>query len=602
MVPHLRSSIPLLVAMFLGPGSAGRSDTLTERERASHVLHRLAFGPRHGEVDRVLARGVDGWIADQLQPARGTDPSVVALLNNWPDLGRSPAELRRAYPPPASLTRLVTGGRLSREDSLALAAQVRAGRTLVTQLLSARVARAVIAERQLDEVMTDFWLNHFNVFVGKNAGMRYLLPSYEQDVIRPRVMGRFRDLLGAVAKSPAMLTYLDNAQSVADSTRPTLVDRRVAQRRVGLARRAVRQGRVANVDSATLERALARRPRGLNENYARELLELHTLGVDGGYSQQDVIEVARALTGWGVRPGQPDGFFFNRAAHDAGDKRILGERFPAGRGEEEGERVLDLLARHPSTARHIARKLAVRLVSDAPPDALVDRAAEVFRETDGDLRAVVRSIVTAPEFFDRSAWRVKVKSPFEVVVSAVRVLGGRADTTVLSAAVVAQLGQPLYGHQAPDGWPETGDEWMNTGAILARINFGLQVGASRVPGTRLSAWPDYARLAALPAAAQVDGVIATLLGGAASPETREILASGQNPLLTGPGADADPAQGEAESMTGRMRGVERSSPTSDRANPLARRGAALAGRPLPPLRGLDQLIALAIGSPEFQRR
>ncbi|MBL8961613.1 MAG: DUF1800 domain-containing protein, partial [Gemmatimonadetes bacterium] len=380
-MPQLRYSIPLLAALLVGPAHTGRSDTLTERERASHVLHRLAFGPRPGDLDRVLARGVDAWIDDQLRAPRRDDPAVRAVLETWPDLRRSPAELRRSFPPPATLTRLAAGGRLSTEDSIALATQVRAGRTLVTQLLAARVARAVVAERQLDEVLADFWLNHFNVFVGKNAGMRYLLPSYERDVIRPHAMGRFRDLLGAVAKSPAMLTYLDNTQSVADSTRPTLVDRRVAERRVELARRAVRRGRVVNVDSSTLERVLSRRPRGLNENYARELLELHTLGVDGGYAQRDVIEVARALTGWGVRPGQPDGFFFNRAAHDAGEKVILGERFEAGRGEDEGDRVLDLLARHPSTARHISWKLAVRLVADDPPDALVDRAAEVFRAT-----------------------------------------------------------------------------------------------------------------------------------------------------------------------------------------------------------------------------
>lgn len=600
MVPFVRPGPLLLAAVVLGAPGKPHVDALTERERATHALNRLAFGPRPGEVDRVLARGVDAWIADQLRPTPGRDASVAGLLATLPSLQQSPAELRRAFPPPATLARLASGGRLSREDSLALAAQVRAGRTFVTQLLTARVARAVAAERQLDEVMADFWLNHFNVFVGKNAAMRYLLPSYEQEVIRPHVLGKFRVLLGAVARSPAMLVYLDNTQSVADSTRPTLVDRGTQQRRINLARRAVRRGRVANVDSATFERVLQRRPRGLNENYARELLELHTLGVDGGYSQQDVIEVARALTGWGVRPGPSDGFSFNRAAHDAGEKLILGERFPAGRGEEEGERVLDVLARHPSTARHIARKLAVRFVADEPPDALVDRAAEVFRESDGDIREVVRTIVTSPEFFARDAWRAKVKSPFEVVVSAVRALGGQPDTTAVSAAIVAQLGQPIYGHQAPDGWPETGDEWMNTGAILGRINFGLQVGASRLPGTRLSSWPEYARLAAQPLAAQVDGVVATLLHGAAAPETREVLTSGRNPLMEGPATDIDD-RGEEPSMTGVMRRRAMAA-AGDRSNPLARRGAALAGRPLPPLRGLDQLIALAIGSPEFQRR
>jgi uncharacterized protein (DUF1800 family) len=326
---------------------------------------------------------------------------------------------------------------------------------------------------------------------------------------------------------------------------------------------------------AQLEALQARRPRGLNENYARELLELHTLGVDGGYTQQDIIEVARALTGWTVRParlGEPT-FVFNGATHDAGEKVVLGTRLPAGRGIEDGEAVLDLLARHPSTARFIARKLVVRFVSDSPPPALVDRAAHTFRTTDGDLRAVVRTIVTAPEFFSRDAYRAKVKSPFEVVVSAARALGAEPDTSAVSALAVARLGQPIYGHQAPDGWPETGAPWMNTGAILQRINFGLAVAGNRLPGARPRAWHAYAALQAAPREAQVAGVIDALLGGQASAETRDILASGENPLL---------ARAEADSSA--------MGPTD--APP--RRGPRVAG--------LDQIIGLALGSPEFQRR
>ena len=307
------------------------------------------------------------------------------------------------------------------------------------------------------------------------------------------------------------------------------------------------------------------RRRGLNENYARELLELHTLGVDGGYTQRDVIEVARAFTGWTLeRPREGGGFTFSPRLHDAEAKTVLGQRIPAGGGVEDGEAVLDLLARHPSTARHIARKLAVRFVSDSPPPALVERAAATFRRTNGDIRATVRTIVTSPEFFAEEAYRAKVKSPFEVVVSALRAMDAEPDTTPRTAQLVARLGQPLYGRQTPDGWPETGEAWMNTGAILNRINFGLAVAGGRVPGVRVDRWAPAAELRGMPRQWQVDGVIRALLGGDASPETRRVLLDGQNPLLERAPRDSTP------------------------------RGGRLDGLPL--------VVGLALGSPEFQRR
>jgi uncharacterized protein (DUF1800 family) len=251
-----------------------------------------------------------------------------------------------------------------------------------------------------------------------------------------------------------MLFYLDNWESQVDSTRPRLM--RVAARRRG----------------------------GLNENYGRELLELHTLGVDGGYTQQDVINVARAFTGWTFpRPQQGGGAFeFNPRVHDAGEKIVLGYKLPAGRGIQDGEDVLDIVSREPATAHFIAFKLARRFVADTPPAGLVDRAAATFMRTDGDIREVVRTIVTSPEFFSHAAYRSKVKSPFEVVVSALRALGAQPDPTGRTAQAIATLGEPIYGHQAPDGWPETGDQWMNTGAILARINFGMAIAAGKFPG------------------------------------------------------------------------------------------------------------------------
>jgi Protein of unknown function (DUF1800) len=309
------------------------------------------------------------------------------------------------------------------------------------------------------------------------------------------------------------------------------------------------------------------------------------------------------LTGWSIQPprsGQ-SGFLFRPEAHDAGEKLVLGHTLRAGRGVEDGEEVLDIIARHPSTARFIARKLCVRFVSDDPPPSLVDRASAVFTKSNGDIREVVRTIVTSPEFFSRAAFRAKVKSPFEVTVSALRALGARADTTARTAQVVAFLGQPIFGHQAPNGWPETGDAWMNTGAILNRINFGLAVAAGRVPGAQLTNWPLYASLVSAPRDAQVDSVIAVLLSGKASPETREILLSGSNPMLAKEGSDS------GLSVGGNMRGND----VRDSVNPggqrplrpaqLGRGGGAGFG-PLPQLTGLAQVVGLAFGSPEFQRR
>jgi uncharacterized protein (DUF1800 family) len=273
-------------------------------------------------------------------------------------------------------------------------------------------------------------------------------------------MGKFRTLLGAVAKSPAMLFYLDNAQSVADS----------GHRRLGNIRLMIGGG--------------GRRARGLNENYARELMELHTLGVDGGYTQLDVIEVARALTGWSIDQ-RGGAFTFRPAMHDADEKVVLGQRLESGRGLEDGEQVLDILARQPSTARHITRKLVVRFVSDSAPPALVDRCSAVFMKSDGDVRETLSCVVTSPEFFSQAAYRGKVKTPFELVVSAFRATGATPDHTPRSSQIVARLGQPIWGRQTPDGWPDRAEEWMNAGAMVNRVNFGLMMASGRVPGVKL---------------------------------------------------------------------------------------------------------------------
>lgn len=612
-------------------------------EQIQQALNRLAFGPRPGDAEKVRAMGVDRWIAFQLAPERIDDRAAEELVAHYPTLGWKTSEVVQAFDD-ARRARLEqqkalaaqgdsnarNDARRALRDDPATAEKLRMAQRTFTDLQSAKVARAVTSERQLQEVMVDFWENHFSVFAGKGP-TRAFLTDYDRDVIRPHALGRFRDLLEAVAKSPAMLYFLDNWQSAADSLHPTLVAARDAGRgmrggvaaRPAVPRRILETGELPPQIERQLpsdirerwhaartpaereaivrevqERVAARRrgPRGLNENYARELMELHTLGVDGGYTQADVIEVARALTGWSVdlRTGS---FVFRPAMHDAGRKVVLGHVLPAGRGIEDGEEVLDILARSPATAHFIAKKLVVRFVSDSAPPALVERAAQTYLRTDGDIREVVRTIVTSPEFFSRAAFRAKVKTPFELVVSALRAMNAAPDTTARSAQLVAALGEPIFGHQTPEGWPEHGDAWMNTGAILNRINFGLMVAAARVPGVSPERWPYARELHGKSRVEQVDGVVKALLGGEVSPETRNVLLSGANPMLSRAGAASDsgamrtdPEPEEPAMMVGA---------NAQRPRVAARQAGVRA--PIE-LTGLSQVIGLALGAPEFQRR
>jgi len=565
----------------------------TADQQVQQVINRLAFGPRPGDVARVRELGVDRWIALQLAPERIDDHAMDSLVaTSYEGLDRPTRDIVADYTKGQRSLRQMQAQLAKQGDSAGkkdlraevlrqdanLREQLRRSQRALGELQSAKLARAVGSERQLEEVMTDFWENHFSVFAGKGV-TRLFIPAYDRDVIRPHALGKFRDLLGAVAKSPAMLFYLDQWQSTVDSLHPS----ELATRAPGM-------------------RPTARAKRGLNENYARELMELHTLGVDGGYTQHDVIEVARALTGWTMNPRQNAEFVFRPAIHDAGAKVVLGHRLPAGRGIEDGEEVLDILARDPHTAHFIARKLAVRFVSDDPPPALVERAAQTFLKTDGDIRETVRTIVTSPEFFSRAAYRSKVKSPFELVASSLRALGAQPDTSMRSAQVVAYLGQPMFGHRDPNGWPETGDAWMNSGAILNRINFGAALAGGRLPNASVAQWSQAERLRDAPRDEQVDAVVDAFLGGHVSPDTRQILLEGENPLGRQLSATVDTTRTMADDP--RMQTMDAPArrdarPTKGgQARPAVARGL---GRPVQ-LNGLAQVVGLAIGAPEFQRR
>jgi uncharacterized protein (DUF1800 family) len=337
-----------------------------------HVLNRLGYGPAPGDVERIRETGLQAYIARQLQPEHIADAVMAERLAGFTTLALSTRELADQYFLPALMARreaqraAAAAGQdpeMTRPQQPPVARADGEARVLL-ELNGQKLLRAIYSERQLEEVMVDFWFNHFNVFAGKGPTRMYLT-AYERDTIRPRAFGRFRDLLGAVAESPAMLFYLDNWQSAAPPEAEGMQPRR----------------RLLNVPPPQNRR------RGLNENYARELMELHTLGVDGGYTQKDVQEVARAFTGWTIEmPRQGGAFRFEPRLHDNGEKIVLGTKIPRGGGKRDGEMVLDLLARHPSTARFIATKLARRFVADEPPAALVARAAATFRDTDGDIR------------------------------------------------------------------------------------------------------------------------------------------------------------------------------------------------------------------------
>src|ERR1700752_536349 len=553
-----------------------KSQNLTEEQRIVHVLNRLGFGARPGDVERVKSMGLENYINQQLNPEKITDTVADNKVSDLNVLNMSTAELYEKFPQPGQLLRQlqargmlpadlaearenrVKGGantssaEMPKNDSMPTqemspdAARnnqnpqppgnplenekyrkflqdyyrengLRQPQRIMAELHASRILRAVYSERQLQEVMVDFWTNHFNVFAGKGAD-RWLLPSYDRDTIRPNAMSKFSTLLQATAQSPAMLFYLDNFQSVSPNAN-------------------------ANRGRGPLQRLLAERApqpqqqrRGINENYARELMELHTLGVDGGYTQKDVQEVARCFTGWTIfqpRGGAAAGkakrggvgvrrnagtFFFNQRVHDDGEKTVLGHKIPAGGGIKDGLTVLDILAHHPSTAKFIATKLVRHFVSDNPPQALVDRVAATYTKSDGDIREMLKTIFFSKEFNSNEAYRAKIKRPFELVVSAIRTLGAETNGGPQTHQWIARMGEPLYGFQTPNGYSDAAESWVNTGGLLERMNFGLALANNRIPGTKVSLVKlngDQSKV--------MDDYLKTVLAGEISSATRETL-------------------------------------------------------------------------------
>lgn len=543
---YRRRDLALASIFFLGVAISAfaRPDPFSKKiskdQQAVHALERLTFGPRPGDLANLNSIGLKHWIEHQLRPDTiPENPILEAKLQPLDSLLLDSTALVANYPPPFLIRQMVAGkipfpGDLDQRRMIRRMAErfERQGKTdappeetpaqVIARLLSpdqqkiirvgtpeqklqliqslsddllypileampqnirytifavsppvlqhkirttfdpqavvaqdlieAKIYRAAYSNRQLEEVLDDFWFNHFNIFLDKGVD-RYFLAAYERDALRPHVLGKFKDLLLATAESPAMLYYLDNWQSVGPQS-------------LAATRRA--------------------NGHGLNENYGRELLELHTLGVDGGYTQKDVVEVARCFTGWTIKQPERGGVFeFNPRMHDQGIKVVLGVTIPAGGGMEDGLKVLDILAHHPATARFISRKLAVRFVADDPPRSLVDKMARTFTATDGDIRQVLKTMLNSKEFWSQGAYQSKVKSPFEIVASAVRVLDADVNSAIMVSYVLTQMGEPLYRKEEPTGYSSANGAWMNSAALLSRMNFALGIATNRVPGIKV---------------------------------------------------------------------------------------------------------------------
>ncbi len=554
---------------------------LSTDEAILHALNRLAYGPRPGDVERIRQMGLAKWIDQQLNPNSIDDKVAEARLDAYPTLRMSSKQLLADYPqpkqaekqadkqPPAPQTRGDAAAAIVAQDMRAsqgnatqassttsvpssspmkqaapqelnpptpgaggggkrgsltvdpnavpraISDDSRKPQRVVEELAMAKVTRAVYSDRQLQQIMDDFWFNHFNVFAGK-GDVKWLMTSYERDVIQPHTLGKFKDLLNATAKSPAMLFYLDNFLSVD----PNAAARAAAQRAM---RQQARWGRFGGPPPRAQQQS-KKGTRGLNENYGRELMELHTLGVDGGYTQKDVTEVARCFTGWTIeKPREEATFKFDEKLHDPDPKIVLGKKIHAG-GMKDGEQVIEMLAKNPNTAKFISTKLARRFVSDNPPPALVARMAKEFQSSDGDIRDVMKVMIYSPEFWSRETYRAKVKTPFELVVSTARALGTDVDTPMPLVQWTGRIGEPLYQCQAPTGYSDKADAWVNTGALLNRLNYSLALASNKVRGSR----SDTASLLGVDDSGgdpkpALDRAVQVFLGGQASPTTVETL-------------------------------------------------------------------------------
>ena len=458
------------------------SAPLSQEQKIVHFLNRTSFGPTAVNIQRAARIGIRAYLDEQLAPGQIPDNLADEKIAGLKTMRFNSRELIELYPPP----------RVQRQQGEMAMQSMEGPRVVILELQQAKLLRALYSQRQLYEVMVDFWSNHFNIYAAKGAD-RWLTTSFDRDTIRPLALGKFKDLLVATAKSPAMLFYLDNWMSASPDSPGALI---------------------AGPNN---------RRRGINENYARELMELHTLGVNGGYTQKDVQEVARCFTGWTIVQPQGQGVFhFAPRIHDNGEKTVLGERIPPGGGMDDGLRVIEILGQHPSTAQFIATKLTRRFVADDPPPALVNRAAEAFRQSGGDIPTVLRTIVDAPEFFARETYQAKIKNPFEFITSALRATASEAQVTHQLLRYLGRMGEPLFLAQAPTGYPDIASSWISADMLLTRMNFATDLVANRLPGAKVA--PETLQ--------DRDGLIRRIAPDSLSPATQAVLAESDGTQAT----------------------------------------------------------------------
>jgi uncharacterized protein (DUF1800 family) len=486
---------------------------LTEKQAAAHLLSRFTYGAKDGDVQKLIDKGLEKWLVEQLDGEAG-DEVLNGMLSRYDAVNLTNTEVENIYPRNAQVLRFAVRDGIIHKDSVnnakgkyyreQLTSYMRdkgykPQQDLYRQFISTKILRATYTNNQLRELMTDFWFNHFNVSLSKNQCASYV-PAFERDVIRPNVFGKFETLLLATAKSPAMLMYLDNFSSAGTNVPMDGNNMEMSGD--------VNKRRTARLQ-ANNQQNKNKGKQGLNENYAREVMELHTLGVDGGYTQSDVTQAARVLTGWTIAPMGDNGygaqakklidqigqenfrkrgfvregdFLFAMNRHDNGEKTVLGKNFPAGGGYEEGLALLNMLAHHNSTAHFISKKLASRFVSDNPPKSLIEKMAKTFLSTDGDIKSVMITMASAPEFWSAEALREKTKSPFELAISSIRSLDAAVTQPYQLYTWINKMGQQMYSYQAPTGFPDRGQYWINTGSLLNRMNFGLALASKRIPG------------------------------------------------------------------------------------------------------------------------
>jgi len=564
---------------------------LTEDEAILHALNRLAYGPRPGDVERIRQMGLETWINQQLHPESIDDAGLDERLAQYSTLKMSSQQLLAAYPPPNQAAKQQGETKQDYKDQMAekrqqavadarsqdmmdsanpnvangelQLARIQGPQRIVAELSMAKMDRAIYSNRQLEAVMEDFWFNHFNVYAGKGDD-RWLLTSYVRDTIRPRTMGKFSDLLIATAKSPAMLFFLDNWQSADPAAFAE------AQRENQM-RRAARYGGIFAPPEIMFPPVAAQQKpasagkqddRGLNENYGREVMELHTIGVDAGYTQQDVIQMAETLTGWTIKePRRDPEFFFNERWHDPQPTVVMGHKFNAG-GEKDGEEALKMLATSPHAAHFISTELARRFVSDTPPPALVDRMATTYEETGGDIRSVLHTMIYSPEFWSKDAYRAKVKTPFELVASTARALDANVTVSLPLVNWVGRMGEPLFQCQPPTGYSDKAQTWVNTGALLNRLNFALGFATNHLAGSTVD--------------------LREMFGDQAAADPEMALSRALDLFL-----DGQVAQGTRDTLEARLQDPQILQATLD--DPVKQVNEGL-------------LSGLVLGAPEFQRR